>query len=146
MEKDAEGVHLDEAIEGRAAGIAGEQGGGGAQAGAQDGEEGEHLAIAGEGLQEHQEDAETAPDGFGEDAEEVGGLGDHWAAPVEDVLTASITGAITPEFLRSATPRADDASREKRGGSGRNDRLGAVPSVAKAGTLPTLTARLKSCP
>src|SRR6202166_1906517 len=77
MEEDAEGVHLNEAVKGRAAGIAGEEGGGGAQAGAEDGEEGQHLAIAREGLQEHQQDAEGAPDGFGEDADQVVGARDH---------------------------------------------------------------------
>src|SRR6266849_528526 len=124
MEEDAEGVHLDEAKEGRSAGAAGDKGGGGAQAGPEDGEEREHLAAAREGLQEHKQQAEPAPDGFGEDAEEVGGLRDHGAASEVDVPAASVNGAIKPQFLRSANPRAEDARRKKRGGSGRNDRFG----------------------
>src|SRR5712671_2543543 len=81
MKEDAEAVHLDQAEESGAAGIAGDDGGGGAEAGAEDGEEGEDLAAAGEGLQEHQQDAEAAPDGFGEDADQVVGAGDHGREP-----------------------------------------------------------------
>src|SRR5882757_10649608 len=81
MKEDAEAVHLDQAEEGGAAGIAGEDGGGGAQAGAEDGEESEDLAAAGERLQQHQEDAEAAPDGFGEDADQVVGAGNHGRGP-----------------------------------------------------------------
>src|SRR6267154_5044244 len=82
MKEDAEAVHLDQAEEGGAAGISGEDSGGGAQARAEDGEEGEDLAAAGERLQEHQQDAEAAPDGFGEDADQVVGAGDHGRGPV----------------------------------------------------------------
>jgi len=53
MEEDAEAVHLDEVEECGPAGIAGEDGGGSAQAGAEDSEKGEDLAAAGERLQEH---------------------------------------------------------------------------------------------
>src|SRR5882762_2116050 len=80
MEEDAEAVHLYQAEEGGAAWVAGENRGGSAEAGAQDGEEGEDLAAAREGLEEHQEDAEATPDGFGEDADQVGGLGNHGRA------------------------------------------------------------------
>src|SRR5712672_2061627 len=81
MKEDAEAVHLDQAEEGGAAGISGEDGGGCAQAGAEDGEESEDLAAAREGLEEHQQDAEAAPDGFGEDADQVVGAGDHGRGP-----------------------------------------------------------------
>src|ERR1700704_6470289 len=77
MKEDAEAVHLDQAEEGGAAGISSEDGGGGAQAGAEDSEKGEDLAAAREGLQEHQQDAEAAPDGFGQDADQVVGAGNH---------------------------------------------------------------------
>src|SRR6266403_3520787 len=81
MEEDAEAVHLDQAEEGGAAGISGEDGGGGTETGAEDGEEGEDLAAAGERLQEHQQDAEAAPDGFGQDADQVVGAGNHGREP-----------------------------------------------------------------
>src|ERR1700740_2603391 len=71
MEEDAEAVHLDEAEEGWATGIAGEHRGGGAQASTENGYKGEHLAVAGEGLQQHEQRAEAAPDGFGKDADQV---------------------------------------------------------------------------
>src|SRR5712675_567011 len=81
MEEDAEAVHLDQAEEGGAAGISGEDGGGCAQAGAEDGEESEDLAATSEWLQEHQQDAEAASDGFGQDADQVVGSGDHGRRP-----------------------------------------------------------------
>src|SRR5712675_1794109 len=86
MEEDAEAVHLDQAEEGGAAGISGEDGGGCAQAGAEDGEESEDLAAAREGLEEHQQDAEAAPDGFGEDADQVVGGGNRGRGPACTVL------------------------------------------------------------
>src|SRR6267154_6110095 len=139
MKEDAEAVHLDQAEEGGAAGISGEDSGGGAQARAEDGEEGEDLAAAGERLQEHQQDAEAAPDGFGEDADQVVGAGDHGRGP-----------AFAGELVeRSCCDEGTSKSRSLAAlgmtilffGDGK-----ATPSAAKAGSLPFLTARLKSCP
>src|SRR6266404_9235269 len=142
MEEDAEAVHLYQAEEGGATGIAGENRGGSAEAGAQDGEEGEDLAAAREGLEECQEDAEGTPDGFGEDADQVLGLRNHGRAPAfaGELIgrSRSTDGKGQSGFLTSLgmTSLFDGKAFDGK----------AMPSAAKADVLLFVTARLKSCP
>src|SRR5256885_11961960 len=144
MEEDAEAVHLDQAEKCGAAGVAGENRRGGAKAGAQDSEEGEHLAAAGKRLQEHQEHAEGAPDSFGQDAEKILRLGNHGRGAA---FAAELMG-------RSCCAVGSGKSRSRGRPLGMTvlvDGTGlingkAMPSAAKAGRSPFLMARLKSCP
>src|SRR6266404_2519334 len=139
MEEDAEAVHLDQGEEGGAAGISGEDGGGGTETGAEDGEEGEDLAAAGERLQEHQQDAEAAPDGFGQDADQVVGAGNHGREPA--FTGELVERSCCDEGTSKSTSLAALGMTIFSFGDGK-----ATPSAAKAGSLPFLTARLKSCP
>src|SRR5205085_5331343 len=84
-------------------------------------------------------DAEAAPDGFGEHAEEILGLGNHGRM-------AAFTGELV------ALSRCDEGTSKSRflAALGMTIFLfgdgNATPSAATAGSLPFLTARLKSCP
>src|SRR5206468_3794472 len=93
VEKGAEGVHLDKPAESGAAEGARIECCHGAQAAAEDGEEGQDGAAAREGLEEHDEGAEGAPDGFWEYAEEVFRAGDHGRPGLSGEMAIGSCGA-----------------------------------------------------
>ncbi len=79
VEENTEGVELNELAERRAGadGLIRVNRSARAEDGAEDGEEAEDVAIARHRLEQHQDDAEDAPDRFWQDADQIFGAGNH---------------------------------------------------------------------